>query len=142
MNHSLILIPFVGMLLLTLAVFVYMFSLRIPAIRASAVEIKSRADLENLPPRAVSSAHNFQNLFELPVIFYACVLALYITRQADYLHVICAFGFLFFRIAHSVIHCTYNHIMQRFVVYAIASIFLWIMVIRLAIGVLHNSMIE
>jgi hypothetical protein len=130
------------MLLLTLVVFIYMFYLRIGAIRASKLEIKTRVDLENLPPRAVQAAHNFQNLFELPVIFYACVLALYITRQADYLHVICAFGFLFFRIAHTVIHCTYNHVMQRFLVYVIASIFLWIMVLRLAIGILHNATIE
>jgi hypothetical protein len=142
MNHSLILIPFVGMLLLTLIVFLRMFYLRIGAIRASNLEIRTRADLENLPPRAVQAAHNFQNQFELPVIFYACVLALYMTHQADYLDVVLAFGFLIFRIAHSVIHCTYNHIMHRFLVYAVGSVFLWLLVLRLAIGILHIATIE
>ena len=46
--------------------------------------------------------------------------------------VACAFGFLAFRIAHSTIHCTYNHVMHRFGVYAVASVFLWVMVVRLA----------
>ncbi|HSB97094.1 MAG TPA: MAPEG family protein [Spongiibacteraceae bacterium] len=138
MPQLLIFIPFVGMLLLTLLVFIYMFYLRIGVIRSTGIEPRTRADLEKYPPRAVSSSNNFQNLFELPVIFYACVLALHALNQVDYLHIFCAFGFLIFRILHSVIHCTYNHIMQRFVVYAIASLFLWIMVIRLAFSILRN----
>ena len=80
-------------------------------------------------------ANNFQNLFELPVLFYAAVLVLYVTNQVDKVHVLCAFGFFTLRIAHSAVHCTYNHIMQRFIVYAIASVFLWIMVIRLALHI-------
>jgi hypothetical protein len=135
MQPTHIFIPFAGLLVLTLVVWVYMFYLRIGAIQATGIQPKTRADLERLPPRAVSAANNFQNLFELPVIFYACVLALYVLNQVDYIHIICAFGFLLFRVLHSLIHCTYNHIMQRFVVYAIASLFLWVIVARLACGI-------
>jgi hypothetical protein len=138
-QSPLIFVPFVGLLLLTLIVFLYMFYLRIAAIQATGIEPKTRADLERLPPRAVNAANNFQNLFELPVIFYACVLALYVLNLADTLHIICAFGFLVFRILHSAIHCSYNHIMQRFVVYAIGGLFLWTMVLRLAYSVLRNA---
>lgn len=130
-----IFIPFAGMMLLTLAVWLTMFYLRVGHINRTGIQPKTRADLDAFPPRAVAVSNNFQNLFELPVIFYACVLALYVLRQADHIHVICAFGFLFFRVLHSLIHCTYNHIMQRFAVYAIASLFLWVMVVRLALGV-------
>jgi hypothetical protein len=136
-NQAMILVPFVGMLLLTLVVFVYMFYLRITAIRASGIRPQTRADLDKLPPRAVNSSNNFQNLFELPVVFYACVLALYATNQVDSFHVLCAFGFLVFRVAHSAIHCTYNNIMHRFSVYAVASLFLWVLVVRLAFGTLR-----
>lgn len=134
-----IFIPFAGMLLLTLAVWIHMFVLRIGHINRTGVQPKGRADLDAFPPKAVAASNNFQNLFELPVLFYAVVLALYVLRQADHLHVICAFGFLIFRIVHSLIHCTYNHIMQRFIVYAIASVFLWIMVVRLAIGIVQAA---
>jgi hypothetical protein len=139
MQSSLIFVPFAGLLVLTLVVFLYMFYLRITAIQATGIEPKTRADLDRLPPRAVNAANNFQNLFELPVIFYACILALQMLNLADSLHIICAFGFLVFRVLHSAIHCSYNHIMQRFIVYAVGSLFLWTMVVRLAYSVLRNA---
>jgi hypothetical protein len=76
------------------------------------------------------------------VLIYACVLALYQLRHVDHLHVACAFGFLAFRIAHSTIHCTYNHVMHRFAVYAVASVFLWIMVVRLAGAALKVGLVS
>ncbi len=127
------------MFVLTLVVWVYMFYERIKAIRTSGFEPRSLADLENFPPRAVNSSANFQNLFEIPVIFYACVLALLVTNRVDTTYVICAFGFFAFRIVHSAIHCTYNHVMQRFTVYAIACLFLWVMVLRLAAQTLSEA---
>jgi hypothetical protein len=119
---------------LTLVVWLVMFGRRIPAIQASGVMPQTRADLDRLPAPAVNASNNLQNLFELPVVFYSCVLALYTLNQVDVVHVMCAFGFLVFRIAHSTIHCTYNDVMHRFTVYAIAGVFLWIMVVRLAIA--------
>lgn len=135
MQPTQIFIPFAGMLVLTMLVWLYMFYLRLGHIRRTGVEPKTRADLDAFPPRAVSTSNNFVNLFELPVLFYAVVLALHALNQVDYIHIVCAYGFLLFRGLHSLIHCTYNHIMQRFGVYAVASVFLWIMVVRLALGI-------
>jgi len=137
-RDGLILIPFAGMFVLTFVVWVHMFQVRIAGLRDSGEEPQTRADLDRLVPRGVNSSSNFQNLFELPVVFYACVLALLVTNQIDSLHVVCAFGFFGFRIAHSVIHCTYNRVMHRFSVYAIASLFLWVMVFRLAFNALFG----
>jgi hypothetical protein len=138
---SLILVPFVGMFVLTLVVWIVMYWHRIRAIRASGITPQTRADLDTLPPRAVSSSANLQNLFELPVVFYACVLALIVTNRVDALDVACAFGFLLFRILHSAIHCTYNDVMQRFMVYAVSSLFLWVMVLHLTILVLGDVLV-
>lgn len=135
MDGKLIFTPFVGMMLLTLVVWVVMFKRRIAAIRTLGLNPQTRADLELFPAPAVSASNNFQNLFELPVVFYAVVLALVQTGQVDSIHVMCAFGFFALRVVHSTIHCTYNHVVQRFSVYAVASVFLWIMVVRLAIAV-------
>ena len=131
MNASLIFVPFAGMLVLTALVWIWMFRERIGAMRRLGIEIQTREDLEKLGPRAIHSSANFQNLFEVPVVFYACVLAL---------HVACASGFLVFRVAHSVIHCTYNHVMQRFTVYAIAALFLWVMVARFTVAVVGAAL--
>jgi hypothetical protein len=130
-----IFIPFAGMLLLTLGVWLWMFVQRISAMRRLGIEPKTRADLDLLGPRAVNSSANFQNLFELPVAFYACVLAVHQLGLVDAGYVTCAFGFFAFRIAHSSIHCTYNNVIHRFSVYAVASLFLWSMVVRLAVAV-------
>lgn len=138
MNHSLILVPFVGMLLLTLVVHIYLFYRRITAIRRTRILPRTRADLDKLGPSAINASNNFQNLCELPIIFYACVLVLYVTNQVDAVYLVCAFGFLLFRVIHSAIHCTYNNIMQRFSIYAISSLFLWAMVVRLAVATLRG----
>ena len=139
MNPSPIFVPFAGMMLLTFAVWVWMFRQRVAGMQATGIQPKVRADLDQLGPRAVNSSANFQNLFELPVVFYAVVLALHQLALVDALHVACAFGFFVFRVVHSVIHCTYNHVMHRFTVYTIASGFLWIMVLRLAWAVFSAS---
>ena len=71
-------------------------------------------------------------------MFYACVLALLYTGRVDALHIACAFCFFAFRIAHSAIHCTYNNIQQRFAVYSIGGVLLWVMVLRLAFATLSE----
>lgn len=136
MNTHSILVPFVGMMTLTMAVFLYMFFHRIREIRRSQRMPKTRADLDKYPPIAVNSSNNFQNLFELPVLFYGLVLAIELTQTADAIHVSCAYGFLGFRTLHSIIHCTYNNISHRFSAYALAAACLWVMVIRFGLGLL------
>ncbi len=132
MDAKLIYFPLVGMMLLTLVVWIVMFKRRITAIRTLGLNPSTRADLDKFPAPAVNASNNLQNLFELPVVFYAVVLAIAQTGHVDSVHVACAFGFLVFRVAHSTIHCTYNHVMQRFSVYAVAGLCLWTMVVRFA----------
>ena len=48
----------------------------------------------------------------------------------DSLYLALAWGFLIFRVCHSVIHCTYNRVIHRFFCYLVASIMLWVFVIR------------
>jgi hypothetical protein len=135
MGPNLIFVPFAGTMLLTLVVWVVMYYRRITEIQSRGLTVKTRADLDLLSPAAVNSSNNLQNLFELPVTFYALVLALHATNQVDWIHIICAFAFLAFRVVHSAIHCTYNDIMQRFSVYVVSSIFLWVMVVRFALAI-------
>ena len=137
MRMNPILVPFLGMLFLTLAVWFYMYYQRLTAIRRANIDPQSLAVPEGanvLPPRAVNPSNNLKNLFELPILFYAVVLFLLETGQVDSIHTYCAFGFFFFRVVHSVIHCTYNRVPHRFTVYSIAALFLWIMVLRAVIA--------
>ncbi|HEX9721372.1 MAG TPA: MAPEG family protein, partial [Ramlibacter sp.] len=76
--------------------------------------------------------------FELPVLFYAAVLLSLVLMIQDAQLVRLAWGFVLLRIVHSVIHCTYNNVSHRFVAYALSSLFLLFMWIRLGAYILTH----
>ena len=76
------------------------------------------------------------SLLELPVIFYALCLYLYVTGWVDSVHVASAWLFVALRAVHSVIHCTVNVVMLRFLSYFAAGIVLWFMLARVLLRAL------
>lgn len=133
-------LPMAGMMALTLVVWVWMFVQRVTYVSANGVkvdEMVTPADVQRLlPAEASSAANNFKNLFEMPVIFYAVCLFLTVFGLVDSLHVTCAWAFLVLRAVHSGIHCSYNRVVHRFAVYLLASLAVWIMVVRGLLAVL------
>jgi hypothetical protein len=127
-------LPLLGMMMLTLLVWVYMFIQRVGFAQGNKIDIeefKTPVDVQALIPGDASSAsNNFKNLFELPVIFYAVCLYLMVTQQVDSLYLNCAWAFLVLRIVHSLIHCSYNKVAHRFAIYLLSAIALWVMVVR------------
>lgn len=133
-------LPMAGMMTLTLAVWVYLFVQRMSYISANKIDaqdLKTPVQVQTLIPAESSSAsHNFKNLLEMPVIFYAVCLYLTVFGQVDSLHVSCAWVFLGLRVLHSLIHCSYNQVMHRFIIYLLSSIAVWVMVLRALLGAL------
>jgi hypothetical protein len=139
MDQADIFAPFVGTMLLTLFVWIYMYARRIPFVlsRKLSSQEMTRAELERLsPPQVVNPSDNLKNLFELPTIFYAVVLYLYATSQVDAYYLAAAWIFFAFRILHSAVHCSFNFVPLRFWLYAISALALWYMVLRIAWRVL------
>jgi hypothetical protein len=82
-----------------------------PQAMATSIQMASR--LENIQP-----ADNYRNLFEAPVLFYALIaIALAVDHTPPWL-VSGAWVFVWLRIAHSFIHCTYNRVFHRLAVFA------------------------
>ena len=128
--------PFFATILLTILVWVYMYIRRINFIVSRKLNPKELTPiaLAQLSPPAVSNpSDNLKNLFELPIIFYALVFYLFITKQVDSIYVNAAWIFFGFRTLHSLVHCTFNLIMLRFYLYLISAIALWFMTIRAAL---------
>ena len=76
---------------------------------------------------------NLVNLLEMPVLFYVVCLALYVTRQADSLAVWLAWLFVGLRVAHSLVHITYNRVTHRLLVFALSNftlLALWLVFIQ------------
>jgi hypothetical protein len=137
MNQQTIFAPFLSMMVLTFAVWLYMYARRIPFIIRSKLNPDQMTPLElaRLSPPAVSNpSDNLKNLFEIPTLFYALILYLFVTQRVDSVYLIAAWVFVGFRVVHSIVHCTINIIVLRFWLYAISTITLWLMVGRAVIG--------
>ncbi|MBK9253729.1 MAG: MAPEG family protein [Proteobacteria bacterium] len=135
MEQSAIFEPFLATLLLTLLVWVYMYGRRLPFIFSSGLDPRQMTPLELArlsPPQVSNPSDNLKNLFELPTVFYAVVLYLHAGGQVDAIHVGAAWVFFAFRAMHSVVHCTFNFIPLRFVLYVTSAAAVWSMVLRAA----------
>jgi len=137
MNQDAIFAPFLTQMFLTLLVWVYMYARRIPflvRLKLTQDDMAKPSELARLSPAAVSNpSDNLKNLFEIPVLFYALVLFLYATRHVDALYVGAAWLFVVFRVAHSIVHCTFNLVLLRFSLYVTATLAVWFMLIRAAL---------
>ena len=127
--------PFFATILLTLLVWVYMYVRRIRFIRSnnfSAKELSPVVFAQLSPSEVANPSDNLKNLFEIPVLFYALVLYLFVSQQVDTTYITAAWIFVVFRALHSAVHCTFNLIMLRFYLYLIATLAVWFMTIRAA----------
>ena len=135
-----ILQPMLGMMLLTLGVWVYMYVKRLGHIKRARIDPQELTTAykaaRHFPEEIGYPADNLRNLFELPVLFYAICLYLYVTGSVDDLYVIAAWSFVGLRAVHSAIQCTTNIVMHRFAVYMAGAVVLWFMVLRAAVTAL------
>jgi hypothetical protein len=87
MDQTAMFAPFLTVMLLTLIVWFFMYSKRIPLIRRSKIDPNTltAAELARISPPSVSNpSDNLKNLFELPTLFYG------LTRLTSSC---CGFGF-------------------------------------------------
>src|SRR3954463_440093 len=126
--------PFFATMLLTLLVWVYMYIRRISFIRKNNISPKDLAvpgALAQLSPAEVSNpSDNLKNLFEIPVLFYALALYLFVTEQVDARYVTAGWVFVGLRALHSAVHCTFNLVMLRFYLYLFSTFAVWFIAIR------------
>ena len=137
MTQNAIFSPFFATVFLTLLVWVYLSIHRISFITSKKLGQKDLAvpgALAQISPPSVSNpSDNLKNLFEIPIIFYALVLYLFITNQVDAVYVNAAWVFVVFRTLHSGVHCTFNLIILRFYLYLFSMLAVWFIAIRAAL---------
>jgi hypothetical protein len=129
--------PFFATIFLTFLVWVYMYVRRISFIKRRKIrpqELTAHGALAQISPPSVSNpSDNLKNLFEIPVLFYALVLYLFVTKQVDAVYVNAAWIFVGFRVLHSIVHCTFNLVMLRFYLYLVATLAVGFIAIRAAL---------
>ncbi len=137
MNQQIIIEPVIFMLLLTGAVWAYMYARRLPYILTNKIDPQSIATPEllnaKLPANINNPANNLKNLFELPVVFYVICVLLLLSQKVDEVFLYSAWAYVGLRTAHSLIHCTINVVNFRFTAYLLSSLVLWFMLVRFAL---------
>jgi hypothetical protein len=131
-----ILSPLIVLVIWTLAMCVWLYATRIPALkRYNIVYDPARPSEEfhaRLPADVRWKADNYNNLLEQPTIFYAVVLTLALLDAGSGLNAGLAWAYVALRIAHSLVQALVNEVMIRFAFFAAASLVLLVMTMRAA----------
>jgi hypothetical protein len=77
-------------------------------------------------------ARNFNNLMQVPALFYVAALTIIVAGKPDMAQVGLAWSFVGFRLAHSIVHIAINYVPLRFALYASSCIILAVIWVRLA----------
>lgn len=140
MDQNLIVQPMFAMWALTFAVLIFMGARRIGYLMTHKIaneDVSTREQMAAVIPHHIHNASdNFQNLFEMPVVFYAVCVVLLITQHVDATQMTCAWIFVGARVVHSLVHCSVNIVPVRFAAYVTACIALGVMVVHAAVALL------
>ena len=137
--------PMAALVFLTFIMLYLLWTLRVKAVRAR--EISPRYFKLNrggeLPEGITAVTQNYNNLLELPILFYAvCIVAiildLIIPNQSAEYFIYHAWAFVALRFLHTYIHTTYNHILHRLYVFALSSFVLLSMWVKVVLIVSEN----
>ena len=110
------------MVIVTTIVGLTAFVARVKSVKSGQVKAKTFTLMrdEPLPDIVQKTTRNFNNQFEVPVLFYiACTLhvALDISNPIS---LVFAWAFVILRAIHAYIHITYNHLLHRIVAFWLA----------------------
>jgi len=114
----------------------WMYATRLPAIVRAKMRLDPHqprgAQMASLPAEVRWKADNFNNLMELPTVFYAVALSLALLGAGDGSALVLAWTFVGMRVVHSVVQATVNLVMVRFGLFILSSLVLIAMIVRAA----------
>lgn len=132
--------PCLAMIGITAIVWIRLYVERIGEMRTRGIQPQDIATSRQAAAllQNVKAAENFQNLFEVPVLFYVLSVLLIATHSVSTLFVVGAWLFVILRGLHSLVHCTYNHVMHRFILYVLSTLTLFALWAMFAIQILNS----
>ncbi len=137
--------PVVALVAWSLVMMIWMYAVRFPAMRRKGISLKGRigsrtGSLEGVVEDQVNwKAHNYNHLMEQPTLFYAIAVTLALLGHGGGINLILAWGYVAFRIAHSLVQATINVVSTRLLFFALASFCLLGLTIHAAAILVHAS---
>jgi hypothetical protein len=126
--------PVLALVAWTLVMWIWMYATRIPAMQAAGIDPQDAAYpgtwAHRLRPGVRSVADNYNHLHEQPTIFYALMFFAVLTGGADATTLGLAWAYVALRVVHSLVQATFNRVIVRFSIFALASLVLMAITIR------------
>lgn len=137
LTAKLLILAMAAQVFLTMAILVMMGRERVPRVMRGEIPVdKIAVERDAYPLKARLLSNNFDNQFQLPVLFYVGAL-LALSVIPGWFEVLLAGLFVASRYIHAYIHVTHNRVTQRFAAYsaglAILAVFWLWLVLRLVV---------
>jgi len=113
--------------LLTFVILLLMGRERVPRVMSGEIAMADIAvERTAYPLRARLLSNNFDNQFQLPILFYVAALLALWTASVGWVEVTLAWLFVVLRYAHAAIHTTSNSLLPRFSAYTAGMVVLMV----------------
>lgn len=132
--EKLLLLPVFGQVLLTSIVMILMGKRRIAAAKNKDISISAfkTMNLTGANEQVIATSRNFDNQFQMPMLFLFSLLFILQSGLADLAYVIMACGYLLLRVWHTIVHIGSNNVRLRFNVFLAGCALLWLIWLRFA----------
>ena len=132
-----ILLPVFVQVLLTSVVMVLMGKRRIRAAKNKEISVAAfkTMNLTGANEQVIATSRNFDNQFQMPMLYLFSVLFTLQLGLADLVYVIMGAFFVLLRVVHTVVHIGSNNVRLRFNVFLLGCLMLWCIWLRLALQV-------
>jgi hypothetical protein len=137
-NQSLIFLPVLVIVALTLVAFVRLAAGRIAAMKDGQDPAYYRAHIGSEPESAAAGARHWANLFELPTLFYAGCLSAFVLGGVTGWTLAFAWGYAAARVVQSLVHMTYNDVRQRALAFLAGVVCVFALWANVAVSVFVN----
>ena len=126
-----------AMVLLTFIVGTVAIKRRFASVKSGNIDAKYFKLMagEQVPDDVAKSTRNFNNLFEVPLLFYIAATLHVVLALNSITGLIFAWLFVAFRYWHSYIHLTYNKLLHRMTIYWLGLLCVLVMWINLLIAI-------
>lgn len=131
------LLPVFVQVFLTFVLHLLMARARIGSLKSGEVKMGEIAlGQPNWTARATQIGNAYHNQLELPMLFYALIAFILITKVGDIVLLVLAWVFVLSRLCHAYIHTTSNYVPARFRLYGVGLATLLVMWVYFAFKVL------
>ena len=145
MHYSPILVPVVALVAWSLAMMLWMVAARLPALRKAGLSLRtappgSRGSALDgvVDDRAQWKSHNYNHLMEQPTLFYAIAITLALMEMGGGINYWLAWGYVGFRVLHSLVQATVNVLVYRTPLFFLASLCLIGLTVHAAARIIHD----